>query len=332
MKYLLYCLCISFLIVSCKGDSDASKVAPKVQKPRVKIPAFQKDNAYEYVQKQLEFGNRVPGTEAHKACKNYLVSALEDNGMSVHVQSFDAKFHTGEVHPGYNIIASINPDKKQRIFLGAHWDSRRIGEEDKDVEMRDKPIAGADDGGSGVGVLLEISRVLKENPIDLGVDIIFFDAEDQGERGRDSPRESWCLGSQYWAKNLYPANYTADYGILLDMVGAEGATFRKDLVSRKYAPQVQEKIWGLANQMGYANYFVNEFSNEVTDDHYFVNLIAGLPMIDIINQKKKSNVNFDFGDHWHTHDDDISVISKETLRVVGQVVTAALYKESDGSL
>jgi len=270
-------------MLACK--SDTVKTAPA--KPRVNIPAFDKEGAFSYVEKQCAFGPRVPGTDAHKQCKDWMMAEFAALGAKVHSQDFTGNLYTGDKMPGSNIIAQFNPEKQRRIFLSAHWDSRRV------------------------------------------VDIVLFDVEDQGER-ESQDRESWCLGSQYWAKNLYPENYKPEYGILLDMVGAKNPRFAKDQVSRRYAPKVQEKIWNLAKIMGYSDKFVNELGGNLTDDHYFVNVIAGIPMVDIINQVKDSP--HGFGPHWHTHDDNIDVIDKNSLRVVGQVVLATLYKESDNSI
>lgn len=326
MKKLLIYIFLALIVCACKQDKPTSNTP---NAPTVKVPAFEKDGAFEYVKKQCDFGPRVPGTEAHRKCKEWLVSELESFGATVHEQNFTAKYFSGEEVEATNIFASINPKEEKRILLSAHWDSRRVGENTKDENLRETPIDGADDGASGVGVILQIAKTIQANPIEMGVDIIFFDAEDQGER--NSPeRESWCLGSQHWSKNMYPKNYKPEYGILLDMVGSKNPRFAKDQVSTVYAKDVQTKIWNLANSMGYSDKFVNEQGNNITDDHYFVNVIAGIKMVDIINQK--SILSHGFGAHWHTHDDNIEIIDRNSLRVVGQVVLATLYKESDGSI
>ncbi len=315
-------LILSFL--AC--ESDTKKPSPSSQPKTVKIPAFAADSAYAFIEKQLAFGPRVPGTEEHKACKDWLVSTLSGYGADVIEQEFIANIYTGDRWQSYNIIGQINPKVQKRIILAAHWDTRMIAEEDKDAKRKDEPILGADDGGSGVGVLLEIARLLHENPInDLGVDIILFDAEDQGKRGPEEPSTNWCLGSQHWSKNKHKNGYRAQYGILLDMVGGKNPKFGKEQFSKAYAGVLQEKIWTMAAAMGYSNMFSNENSGAITDDHYFVNTIAGIPMIDIINHDVNGT---GFASHWHTHGDDMSAIDKRTLKSVGQVVTAAIYKES----
>ncbi len=323
----IFGLFLVLLLVGCKQDSTSKPTATTATK-KVVIPAFSQDSAYAFVKKQVDFGPRVPGTDEHKACKEWMVGKFESYGAEVIQQDFDARIYTGDVWPSTNIIAQFNPESKKRIILAAHWDSRMIAEEDNNVKKINDPILGADDGGSGVGVLIEIGRILKNNPVDLGIDIILFDAEDQGKRGPKEPITNWCIGSQHWSRNKHYKGYKAKYGILLDMVGAKNPRFGKDQVSKEYAGLLQEKVWSLAQNMGYSDMFVDQYTGALTDDHYFVNVIAGIPMIDIINQPPGSDTGF--GTHWHTHGDDMSIISKRTLRVVGQVVTAAIYKE-DGN-
>ena len=250
-------------------------------------------------------------------------------GASVTEQTFKAKTETiGEVR-ACNIIASFNPTYARRIILAAHWDTRYAADED-DTRQKE-PIDGADDGGSGVAVLLEIARLLKENPIPVGVDIILFDAEDQG--ASEGAMESWCLGSQYWAQNFHVKGYRAEFGILLDMVGAKNAVFQQEDLNGVF-PAVKvarihhhyEKVWALAQGMGKSANFLSGRGKPVTDDHYFVNYYTDIPMIDIIH--KPVNKESGFGPHWHTHDDNMSVIDPNVLGTVGQVVTAYLYHHS----
>ena len=324
---ILYLAFLSLIFIQCKEE----KPAPAVEKKTpVTIPAFNQDSAFVFLEKQLEFGPRVPGTESHKACKDWMVQKFESYGASVVQQDFIANIYTGDKWEATNIIAQFNPSHKERVILSAHWDSRFIGEEDPDKKKKDQPIPGADDAGSGVAVLIEIARQLSENPIDLGIDIILWDAEDQGKRGPTSPADLWCLGSQHWARKKHKKNYRARYGINLDMVGAKNPRFAKEEVSRQYASKVLDKVWKLAQNMGYSDMFVNDFTNGLTDDHTFINRIAKIPMIDIINQPKGSKTGF--VPHWHTHGDDINAIDKRTLRVVGQVVLATIFRESDGSI
>ena len=325
-----------------KQDSTTA-TTPK-SKPRAnqrKVPKFEQDSAYAHIQKQVSFGPRVPNMEGHKACKAWLVSKLKSYKATVIEQDFTADAYYGVTYNGTNIIAQYNPDETERICLAAHWDTRYMGDQDDDPAMQKKPIDGADDGASGVGVLLEVARLLGENGIDIGVDIILFDAEDNGSSSEEEFKstaealalaETWCLGSQYWGKNPHTPNYTAKYGILLDMVGAKGARFPLEghSVSSPAGGAVVDKVWGLAKTMGFANYFVPKKGGAITDDHYFVMKYRNFPMIDIINLSEKSTQSF--GDHWHTHDDNVDVIDPRTLKAVGRVVTATVYRENNGTL
>jgi len=298
---------------SCKSDSPKkeTKVAepvPVKKIPRVKVPRINADSVYHFVKKQTEFGPRVPGSEAANQCKAWLKSKFEAYGANVILQDFEAHIFTGHKMPSTNIIAEINPDIKERIILAAHWDSRMIAENDKDESKQGEAIIGADDGASGVGVLVEIARILQENPIALGVDIILFDAEDQGSRDA-TKTDTWCLGAQYWSNNKHHANYKARYGILLDMVGAADATFYKEAWSARFNPVLQNKVWDLARKMNAGKLFIDLPGGGVMDDHYYVSTVGNIPMIDIINTKRDAEKTF--GNHWHTHDDNMDNISKE---------------------
>lgn len=307
---------------ACKGDS---KPAERERKS-LSVPAFNRDSAYAYVAKQVSFGPRVVNSEGHRQCREWLVSKFESFGAKVIEQNFTAEAYTGETLNGTNIIAQYKPEATNRILLGAHWDTRHIADSPLNEERTEEPILGADDGGSGVAVLLEVMRQLQldTQAIGIGVDIVLFDAEDYGESGGEA--DTYALGSQYWSRNVHTP-HKPRYGILLDMVGARNAVFPVEGFSYRYAPNIVENIWRLAQQMGYGNYFRLEDGGAITDDHYFVNTIAQIPMVDIINLPK-SNEETAFGDHWHTHDDDLDIIDSRTLRAVGQVVLAVLYREA----
>ena len=323
-KRTLFSLLIAVVFIAgCKQEPKQNQVAEPVTK--LKTPRFIADNAYANIEKQLSFGYRVPGTAAHKEMQEWAIEEFKALGAKVITQSFDADFLGEKDVDCTNIIAQFYPDKAKRIMLAAHYDSRKIAE--KDDERKDEPIPGADDGGSGVGVLLEIGRIVKENPLGLGVDIVLFDAEDQGSSGKSA--SDWAIGSDYWARNITPQGYRPKYGILLDMVGSENATFGKEEYSKQFAPALQNKIWKLAANMGYSDFFRDESYGGVYDDHYAVNRIAGIKMVDIVNQDPNDKSSFGF--YHHTHDDTIDVISKRTLQVVGQVVLAVLYNESNGT-
>ena len=334
MKNISLFFFLALLFAACKPDTKQATtpkatIATKPAK-KMKVPKFDPAAAYEFVAAQAAFGPRVPNTAAHTACKEYLAAKLKEFGATVIEQDFKAKAYTGTVLNATNIIGQFNPSAQRRIVLAAHWDTRHITDNDPDESRRTEAVIGADDGASGVGVLLEIAKQLGANPIEnLGVDIVFFDAEDHGDSGGDN-RDSWGLGSQYWSRNFHVSGYQAEYGILLDMVGAKNARFPIEGVSAKFAPRVVQKVWTLAQGMGYGDYFSAQNVDGLTDDHYFVNTIARIPMIDIINLPTDTGQTF--VKHWHTTEDTIDKIDKRTLRAVGQVVLAVLYNESMGRL
>jgi Zn-dependent M28 family amino/carboxypeptidase len=273
------------------------------------------------VQKQVDFGPRVTNSAESKKCGDWLVNELKKYTENVIEQkalitSFDDKKLNIR-----NIIAEINPKAKKRIMLCSHWDSRPYG--DKDPVDPDKPILGANDGASGVGVLIEIARILKSNPVDIGIgiDIILFDAEDLG---KDNFRNSYCLGSQYWSNNLHNPGYKAAFGILLDMVGAANATFGWEDNSLEYAKPYLEKVWSTAQTLGYSKQFIYFQIGGIEDDHYYVNKNANIPTIDIIHYDVNTN---SFPEHHHTHRDNMSVIDRGTLKAVGQTLLEVIYSE-----
>lgn len=318
----------AFSTFGCKNDAPKDKETEANIQP-VAVPKFERDSAFDFVAKQVAFGPRVPNTEAQKRCKDWLVQKLTSYGLKVTEQPFTAKAYTGKVLNGINIIAQYKPEAAKRIFIASHWDSRPMADSPLETERKNEPILGADDGGSGVGIILEIARTLQANPAEMGVDFVLYDTEDYGDDSDENPNpNSWCLGSQHWARNLVPSGYSPKYGILLDMVGAKGTRFTKEGVSMNFAPEVMNKVWKIAKDLGYPNYFSEEKSGPVTDDHYFVNTIAKIPMIDIIGKSATSDTGF--GDHWHTHNDNMEIIDVRTLRAVGQTLLEVIYQEAAG--
>lgn len=318
------------LLRSCAPDNGGTaptQPTTKVEQPVLpSTPQFQADSAFAYVKRQVDFGPRVPGTKQHEACGDWMVAFLRQYADTVIEQKGKVTVFNGQQMPLRNIIASWKPEVKHRVLLMAHWDTRPFA--DKDDERMSEPILGANDGGSGVGILLELARHLKEHPSEIGVDIFLTDVEDYGEPNgsmTDAGTNSWALGAQYWAKNPHVKDYTARFGILLDMCGARDARFPKEAFSMKYAPQVVNRVWGTAAQLGYGDRFLDETKYYVgIDDHVPVNERLRIPTIDIIEHNTANN---GFHPSWHTHDDDMDVIDPATLKAVGQTVLEVVWKE-----
>ena len=297
----------------------------------IERPAFSSDSAYAYIERQMAFGPRVPNSAAHTQCAVWLIEQLRAFGAEVELQKGFMPDYRGNNQQLYNIIGHFYTPQiasRPRILLGAHYDTRLWCDEEPDYADRLYNVPGANDGASGVGVLLEIARQLgmRDSLLATPVDIIFFDCEDSG-----SPRlytgpereDTWCLGSQLWATN-YTQKGTAAYqfGIVLDMIGAPDASFPREMYSTNYAGNYQQQIWRTAQQLGYGAIFSNQQSYPITDDHYYINVIAGIPCVDIIHYDIRNATGFPAW--WHTRNDNMDNISKATLQAVGEVVMAQL--------
>lgn len=316
----LYAVFFFFLVlISCNDqpkvkDSDSTQSSDVPVKPVVNAQ-FSEDSAYEYVKKQVDFGPRVPGTKTYYECYRFLVAKLQSLADTIYLQNSTAITYDRKSIPVQNIIAVFNPNASKRILLSAHWDTRPYA--DQDDKDRDKPILGANDGASGVGVLLEIASQLKKERIDIGIDIILFDAEDWGDNS-GNVENSFCLGSQYWGSNPHVKGYSADFGILLDMVGAPGALFGFESYSVLRASNYVSLVWNTAITLGYGNYFKNFDRGAVIDDHFYVMKATNIPMLDIIDTDPSTESRF--GKYWHTHDDNMDAIDKKTLKAVGHTL------------
>ena len=320
--FLLWICVIATLLSACHSKSNDEPVATTT----LELPDFSADSAYAFVKTQTDFGPRVPNSQAHADCADYLKNKLAQYADTVSLQTFDVKAYDGKTLHACNIMGSFAPEKEKRILLASHWDSRHIADHDPIERFQSQPIDGANDGASGVGVLLEVARQLQIKNPNIGVDIVFFDVEDYGTPSSvDIDGDWWALGSQYWAKQAYANGYRAEYGILLDMVGAADATFYHEYFSDSYAPDIVSKVWSTAYKLGHGKYFINESSHPITDDHLYVNRLGHLKMIDIIHQDKNSATGFPAV--WHTHDDDIQHIAPNTLAVVGTTLLAVIYAE-----
>lgn len=323
---VLFCS-IFVLFMGCGNTSSSDSYDSDVDSIPA-MPGFNADSAYSFVERQCAFGPRVPGTDAHAACLKWLVSEFSRLGAdTVIVQEGFARIYSGDMKPLRNVIVSFNASSDRRLLFCAHWDSRPFADNEFLVENRRRAILGADDGASGVGVLLELARILGLNPPSVGVDIILFDLEDWGapewEHSVLADGEDWCLGSRYWALHRHIPGYRPEYAVLLDMVGGNDERFYREYFSERNAKWLNDKVWGQASAIGLSSRFVDEIGGAITDDHLPLYDIASIPSIDIVafNQNRDNG----FPEYWHTLNDDMSNISKTTLSDVGNLVVSLIY-------
>ena len=276
------------------------------------------DSAYSYVKRQTDFGPRVPNTAPHDATAAWLSSELKRHGAEVTEQKADLRAFDGTILKSTNIMGSFNPGMDNRLLLLAHYDTRPWADEDPDDSNHKKAIDGANDGASGVGVLLEAARIFGQQNPETGIDILFVDSEDYGTEGDDT---SWALGARYFAENPIKPGYRPAEAILLDMVGGKGAVFPAEYFSRQAAPGLDDAFRAAAARAGHGDMFPRNYGGAVTDDH--VELIKqGIPAIDIIDYR----VNEGFCPTWHTMADNIDNIDKESLRAVGETLLHFIYR------
>lgn len=311
------------------GHADSIDMEESMDKIDPVGPAFSADSAYAFTQAQCDFGPRAMNTEGHDRCGSWIVNKFRQYGCVVTSLRADLKGYDGTVLKSQNIWARIHPERTERILLCAHWDSRPWADNDPDSANWHKPILAANDAASGVAVMLEIARLLqRDTTLRVGVDFVCFDAEDWGtpqwaeSEGGDN---SWALGAQYFAANL-PYGFHVRYGILLDMVGGEGARFYKEGMSMQFAPEIVKKVWRAARKAGYGNFFPRQEGGMVTDDHIPLNQTARIPAIDIIPFYPDC-AQSSFGPTWHTLNDNMEHISRNTLKAVGQTMIQVIYTE-----
>lgn len=322
---------VAAIIVACSCASCRSTNKSTSESDTVALlgPVFCADSAYAFAARQCEFGERTMNSDAHDRCGEWIMAKFRQYGMAVEAQDADLKGWDGTVLHSRNIIARFRPEQTTRILLCAHWDSRPWADNDPDASNHRKPVMAANDGASGIAVMLEVARALQsDTTLKVGVDFVCFDAEDWGTpQWADvaDDADSWALGAQYWAEHL-PQGYEARYGILLDMVGGEGSKFYQEAVSKQYAAEIVNKVWRTASQIGYGSFFPMQDGGMITDDHVPVNEKAGIPCIDIIPYFPDCQQS-SFGPTWHTISDTMEHIDPKVLKAVGQTVIQVLYSE-----
>ena len=304
------------------------------ESPAVVQVQFNADSAYQFCQQQCDFGPRVMNSEAHERCAQWIAQKFQQYGYEVTLQKADLKGYDGTILKSTNIIAtapSKDSEDKTRLLLCAHWDSRPWADNDPDSANWHKPVMAANDGASGVGVMLELARLLQtHDSLNVAVDFVCFDAEDWGapQWTNKNDADSWALGAQHWAASFNAQSSTPNYqyAILLDMVGGQGAKFYHEAFSLDHARPIVEKVWQAAAAAGYGSFFPSQTGGYVTDDHVPVNEVAHIPCIDIINHYPDCPQS-SFGPTWHTINDDMPHLDKNTLQAVGQTLVQVLFSE-----
>ena len=314
MKMTLLYIVLAALMTACGStgvsSSEGSNDTTATTSATVGKIQFDGKAAFDLTQQQCAFGPRVPGTPTHAKCAEWLTTTLQASCDTVIVQTGTVQTAQSGPMGMKNIIGIINPDASQRLLLLAHWDCRPWADSDPDAANHSKPVMGANDGASGVGVLLQLAHQLKQAGTTLGIDILLVDVEDMGENENE---ESWGLGTQYWASHFHTTGYKPLFGILLDMVGSSDATFTREYYSSQYASGFVDLVWNCAA----GNHFINSQGGAVTDDHIFVNR-AGIPCVDIIDMRTDTGTGF--CPEWHTIHDTMDAINPATLAEVGQTL------------
>ncbi len=307
LRYRLI-LVLLLLVAACNaagGDAPALSRRAGVERPEVRA-----DRAFALLEQQVAFGPRIPGTEGHRRQLEWMVQYLGERADTVITQPFTHVTRRGERLELTNVFARFRPEMRDRILLLAHWDTRPAADQDPDPANRHLPVPGANDGASGVAVLLELAELFRQHPPPIGVDLLFTDGEDYGPE-----LEDMLLGARYFAANL-PAGYQPLYGVLLDLVADQNPRFPIEGYSAQYAPEVARRVWAVAEQLGYGDIFVNTVGQSISDDHIPLNQ-AGIRTINIID--------FDYP-YWHTVRDVPENTSATTLQIVGDVVAELVYR------
>ena len=326
--FLPFLLLLSVALTGCKNQNQAS-AGQHTDTIAVTQVQFNAASAYASVVAQCDFGPRVPGSAAHDRCGDYIVSRFKALGLSVSERRTYQEAWEGKVLHTRNIIAAYRPELADRIIICTHWESRPWADADPDSSLHRQPVMAANDGASGVAVMLEVARKLEELKPELGIDFSCFDSEDYGmpywaDTDDVADGSDWCLGSQYWAAHPHVPGYKARFGILLDMVGGRDARFCFEGISMRYASEVMVHVWDAAGRAGASQLCLAEQGGYAQDDHGPMNEVAGIPTIDIIPYVEGEHT---FGATWHTTQDTPENISRETLKGVGQTLLQFLSEK-----
>jgi glutaminyl-peptide cyclotransferase len=292
--------------------------------------AFDGAAALEYARTQVEFGPRVPGTEGHRRAGEWIAEQMRSRADTVEEQIWTHVTQRGDTLPMRNILARIRPELPQRVLYVAHWDTRPTADNDRNLGAQRRPIPGANDGASGVALLIALADALKKTPPAHGVDLLFVDGEDYGEFGKweDTTRNKDVLiGSQYFARTA-PRTYQPIFGVVWDTIGDAGLQIYQEAHSVEHAPEVVARVWGMARELGYSRHFIAQGKGYITDDHLPL-LQAGMRVISVIDiDYCMDGAVSCFGETnlHHTHNDTMDKLSARSLQIVGDVALALLTR------
>jgi len=278
------------------------------------VGEFDGQRAFGYLEQQMRFGPRIPGTPAHDSAADWIHALLRARADTVIVQEFAHKTKSGQVLHLRNLLARFRPQAAERVLFLAHWDTRPTADADSDIARRKRPVPGANDGASGVAVLLGVADALKAkpSPLAVGVDLLFVDGEDYGNF---ADTNDVLIGSRWFAAHQ-PVGYPPLYAVLFDMVGDKDLTIYYESNSQAFAPEVVDRVWRTAADLGYGRAFMQGVKHSLIDDHVALQK-AGIHAIDVVD--------FDYGPgnaYWHTTQDTIDKVSAASLKIVGDVAVA----------
>lgn len=322
-------MCTAFLVtvvtLSAPSCGDAPRTPSKGNTPLFSAPstypAFSGDRAFTLLERQVAFGARVPGSRAHAACLQFYLAFFDSLDIAVERQDFSLPGYDGKPLPLTNVIARINPAAERRILLAAHWDSRPWADYEKDPDRALRPVPGANDGASGVAVLLHAAEILSARPPAIGVDIVLFDGEDYG---RENDESMFLLGSRYYAVTRGDAVRPL-FGILLDLVGDRDARFPREAFSAQYAGDVLDMVWDAADALGLTR-FTRETHSPILDDHVPLNTVAGIKTINIIDAALVGHDSTSpRRQYWHTLDDLPAQCAPAPLEDVGTLLMYLIF-------
>ena len=280
------------------------------------VPNFDKGNAFRYLVEQCEFGPRNPGSNGYKQCLDYLQKTLSGFADTILLQPFVLDDLVNEKsYDLTNIIARFKVGDPQQLLIGAHWDTRPWADEDPDTEKRNDPIIGANDGASGVAVILELARILNASPPPIGITLVLFDGEDMGRSG--TPK-SYAQGSLAFAKDL-PIE-KPDEAIILDMIGDAELHIPIERYSYQQNRQLVKKLWSLAKGLS-LDAFESRIEYSIYDDHVPLWAEAKIPAVDIIDFNYPNS----YTNYWHTTQDLPEHCSAESLGQIGTLLVHYIY-------